>query len=145
MNTRSVIAVLLAALWASGCFAGKLLFTDQRSFRDTTKRTQQIRSGEEFKVLQGECVVTITYNDDGTMKDFKVANPDGDTKKCSADNVASPPLPPGLTLKENSGSLTFVHGTGPHTQAADSSSGKMICYGPPIPSPPKCVCVSGPC
>lgn len=83
---------------------------------------------KQEKVANGQCTAIVTYNNKGDITD--VTSPDcnvGQQKLfITADKVNF------YELIGSSESLTF-------------GSGTTTCYGPPIPSPPKCVCTALPC
>jgi hypothetical protein len=81
----------------------------------------------------GKCVVKLTHNDVGQVIDV---NTEGACLKAKVDDnntLGAKGLEVnGQPLVGNTGSITFGTGT-------------TICYGPPIPSPPVCICTKKPC
>ena len=139
-----LLLVCAAALCASCIFLPSFLVSGRRP----------IASEEKFTVLDGKCIVTMKYNPNGTLRELTAASADpNDTTSCGKaekndltvggmpvlDNVG------GITLGVEGGQPRAASSTGAASARAAAASGKMICYGPPIPSPPVCVCTSNPC
>ena len=80
----------------------------------------------EELVFGGKCRAKLTYDGDG-----KLINVDTDPPCFSGEAIRGLSVN-GEPLVENTGSITFGTGT-------------TRCYGPPIPSPPKCICTKTPC
>src|ERR1700675_2004201 len=73
-------------------------------------------------VAGGRCLAKLTYNNSGDLVSVET-----DTPGCFVGQ--GPLLVNGKELQDNSDSITFGTGT-------------TTCYGPPIPSPPRCVCTA---
>jgi hypothetical protein len=77
-------------------------------------------------VAGGKCIAKLTY------KNGELSEVDTDTQGCFVGEAKSPLMVNGQPLQNNAESITFGTGT-------------TTCYGPPIPSPPRCVCTALPC
>jgi hypothetical protein len=86
-------------------------------------------SCELKKVVLGKCDAELKKDRDGKVIDAYTVLPCHTSKE---EGSAPRLLVNGEPLVENTGSITFGTGT-------------TICYGPPIPSPPVCICTKKPC
>ena len=75
-------------------------------------------------VAGGKCLAKLTYNNSGDLISVETDPP------CIVGR--GPLLVNGKELQDNPDSITF-------------GSGTTTCYGPPIPSPARCVCTATPC
>jgi hypothetical protein len=88
-------------------------------------------------VAGGKCYADLTFDTKGKLTDVQLSsNPLNVSNNCvawSADLIINTPSGP-VPLKNNTSpyGLTFGNGT-------------STCYGPPIPSPSKCICTKAPC
>jgi len=80
----------------------------------------------EQLVFGGKCKAKLTYDEDG-----KLANVDTDPPCYRGEAVRGLSVN-GEPLMENTGAITFGTAT-------------SRCYGPPVPSPPICICTKKPC
>ena len=90
-------------------------------------------------VLDDQCDVEFQYNASNDLVDIK-ATPRSAGTRCTVSSAGTTPTIGNLQILDSSGSVTFGP-AGPHAAV----TGKMICYGPPIPSPPRCVCTGTTC
>jgi hypothetical protein len=131
MEVKVVVLSLCMAFSCLACLTPSFLFSDRRS----------VRSEEKFVVLDGRCIATLKYNANGSIEDIIAVSTDPkDVNSCGVTEKEDLTIG-GVKLLDNSGSIT-VETEG---QGVRGSPGKMICYGPPIPSPPRCVCTAKPC
>ena len=75
-------------------------------------------------VAGGKCLAKLTYDKSGDLISVETDPP------CVVGQ--GPLVVNGQALQDNPDSITF-------------GSGTTTCYGPPIPSPPRCVCTRTPC
>jgi hypothetical protein len=128
---KTIAFVACVAVLCAACSLPSFLSTDRRPRG----------SEEKFVVLDGRCIATLKYGADGSIEDVTAVSSDpDDTNSCGVAEKDGLSIG-GTKLLENSGSVTLeVEG-----QGIRAGRGKMICYGPPIPSPPRCICMAKPC
>lgn len=80
----------------------------------------------EELVFGGTCRAKLTYDENGHLTSVATEPP------CHTGEAVKGLSVNGEPLVNNTGSITFGTGT-------------SVCYGPPIPSPPKCICTRKPC
>jgi hypothetical protein len=146
MKARLILLAMCAAMLSISClFLPSFLVSDRRT----------IRSEEKLFVLDGKCIVILKYNANGSIKDITAQSTDPtDTNSCGVtdkENLRAY----GQPVLDNAAGITFaLENVDPQTSSARTASasgstaavsGKMICYGPPIPSPSRCVCTMKPC
>jgi hypothetical protein len=145
MKARLLLLTLCTAMSSVSCFSVP-------SFLISNRRT--VPSEEKLFVLDGKCIVTLKYNANGTIREVTAVSADpNDTNSCGTTDKDLQPY----GIVDNAGGITFSFenpqasaGRAAVASAASSGSvapagGRMICYGPPIPSPPRCVCTMNPC
>jgi hypothetical protein len=129
IKVKPVTFLMCMTLFCAACWPSS--FTDRRPRR----------SEEKIVVLDGRCIATLKYNANGSIEDITAVSVDpSDTNSCGVAEKENLTVR-GIKLLDNSGSITLeveAHGV-------RGSAGKMICYGPPVPSPPRCVCTAKPC
>jgi hypothetical protein len=88
---------------------------------------------QTVRVANGGCVVKLTHNDFGQVIDADTEAPCLKAKVDDKNELGDKSLEVNhKPLVGNTGSITFGTGT-------------TTCYGPPIPSPPVCICTKKPC
>jgi len=139
MKARLFLLAICAAFSSISCFF-------LPSFLVSNRRT--VPSEEKLFVLDGKCIATLKYNANGTIREITAVSADpNDRNSCG---IADKDLQP-YGIVDNAGTITFSlenpQAAGGRTASASvaTGSGKMICYGPPIPNPPRCVCTMNPC
>ncbi len=142
MKPKLVLLAMFAAILCYSFVNNSLGLSQEKAAPGNVhQRTKGLERRE--LVADGKCVALLKYDpvDDSKFKvDLDTGNSLND-KNCTAGNAADPANPAdpatklsvnGKPLTYNSGSITFGDGT-------------TTCYGPPIPSPPRCVCTAKPC
>jgi hypothetical protein len=146
VKLKLILLALCTAISSVSCFfLPSFLVSDRRT----------IRSEEKLYVLDGKCIATLKYNANGSIRDITAESVDpNDRNSCGVankENLTSY----GLPILDNAAGITFgldnlpTQTSSARAAAASASTatggGKMICYGPPTPSPPRCVCTMNPC
>jgi len=142
MKTKLLLLILCTAMSSVSCFfLPSFLISNRRN----------IRAEEKLLVLDGKCVAVLKYSANGDIKEVAAekADPNDQSVSCEVVNKENLFSAYGMPVVDNSGGLTLEN---PHVSAAGAAgasaataSGKMICYGPPIPTPPRCICTMSPC
>ena len=122
MKSRIALFVLFAAFTSSSCSQTISVSSEGGA----VSPFQTIPLTRTALVAGGKCIAKLTY------KNGKLSEVDTDTQGCFVGEAKSPLMVNGQPLQDNSDSITFGNGT-------------TTCYGPPIPSPPRCVCTRMPC
>jgi hypothetical protein len=126
MKIRAVFIAICAVISSYSCVTtSRSVLNDSQ---DITILSKPAPVAKQEKVANGQCTAVVTYNNKGEI-----------------DNVSSPDCEVGqkilyitsdkrtfYELKHSSESITFGGAT-------------TTCYGPPYPSPPRCVCTAQPC
>ena len=121
--TTTAAAVLLAACQTTPSEP------TQRIARD---EFQPIVQSQTALVAGGKCLVNMTFDGDGNLVDV---NP------VAGSSCIKYTGPVTVTIGSNTGLLK--NNTSPH--GLTFGDGTTTCYGPPIPSVPKCICTRAPC
>ena len=130
MKWTAMLLGMCAALSCVSCSA----------FRCGGSRTVLVGGGKcvEELVAGGKCRAKLTYDEKGKLIDVNTDPPceRGLATRGLWVTTNEPPL-------ENTGSIRqpLVENTGSITFGTETST----CYGPPIPSPPVCICTRKPC
>ena len=122
MKSQIALFVLFAAFTSSSCSQT----ISVSSGGGAVSPFQTIQLTRTALVAGGKCIAKLTY------KNGQLSEVDTDTQGCFVGEATSPLLINGQPLQDNPDSITF-------------GSGTTTCYGPPIPSPPRCVCTRTPC
>jgi len=95
---------------------------------------QPVYVTQKLKVAGGKCLADLIYDEMGVLVDVQVAQ-ENTNSSCRAGSPSSGVvLVNGEPLRNNSGPLGITFGNGTTT-----------CYGPPVPSIPRCICTAAPC
>jgi hypothetical protein len=128
MKCGLALLTMVAVLACAACSAVR---GDDRALVKTTGQCVPSDgvSCELKKVVRGKCDAELKKDSTGKVIDAYTVPPCHTSKE--------EPAPPtlrvnGEPLIENTGEITFGTGT-------------SVCYGPPIPSPPVCICTKKPC
>jgi hypothetical protein len=100
---------------------------------DTIDVFQPIYVRQKLLVSGGKCLADLIYNEQGVLIDVQVAE-DNTNPDCIPSDPNRPVLVNGEPLRNNTSPLGITFGNGTTT-----------CYGPPVPSIPRCICTAAPC
>jgi hypothetical protein len=99
---------------------------------------QPVTSSQTTTVAGGKCIATLIFDSAGNLFDVTAVNAPGapgDTDcQVRSPDTDHPLLINGKPLRNNTSPFGITYGDGTTT-----------CYGPPIPSIPKCICTKSPC
>ena len=124
MKFRLIFLVLFATLLPS-CYQVISVQSDKGG-GSAVSPFQTIPLTRTALVAGGKCIAKLTY------KNGEITEVNTDTQGCFVGEAKSPLMVNGQPLQNNAESITFGTGT-------------TTCYGPPYPSPPRCICTAQPC
>jgi hypothetical protein len=103
----------------------------------TRDKFQPVVETQTTLVAGGKCIAHLIFDVDGNLSDITAepADPNDKTSEC----VVGSPLNGALMI----GDKPLRNNTSPH--GITFGDGTTTCYGPPIPSVPKCICTRAPC
>jgi hypothetical protein len=130
MNIKLFAVAIFAAFALSACVQRPPTVYPGATVDVTGKKPQLLERRE--RVAGGECVAVLRYNP-LDERSFTV-----EVDKAASENSNC--------LVEDAKDKLFVNGQPlQHAESITFGTGTTTCYGPPIPSPPRCVCTRRPC
>lgn len=148
---KLVFLVICAMIWSLSCNKNveesKSGGSSIQASGLTMQRANERRNKEEIELFDGECISEIEYfyEKDGKLKDVKIKSKHvkGLTGNCQDVKLEKDKIKyNGWVVTDNPGWLTFAPDP---SEPGPRNHGPMKCYGPPVPSPPRCVCLHSPC